>query len=113
MMRHRTSRLATKRQLRRAPNSRCHLSSGAQQQQPTAPYGLRFPDYSTPPPEWPLPPHPPMSRQQTILTPLLVGVFAMGMLYVYLHQDEEIYEYWQQVEQGNVPLDDDEEDDDE
>ena len=76
------------------------------------PYGLKIPDYSQPPPKWPLPPPPPMSRTQKLLAPLMIGLFAAGLIFIYFNQEEDIYEYWQQVEQGNVPLGDDDEDDD-
>lgn len=76
-----------------------------------------MPDYSSPPPKWPLPAHPPLRNTPKILGPTLAGLFLIGLVYVYFNQDEDIYEYWKQVEQGNVPLDgfggDDSDDDDE
>ena len=71
-------------------------------------------DYSKPPPPWPLPPHPP-PRKNVVRRwfPLAVSLTALaGFGYIYFNQDEGIYEYWRQVEQGNVPLDplDDEDD---
>jgi hypothetical protein len=78
-----------------------------------------MPDYSTPPPKWPLPVQPPMKNTPKILGPALAGLFVLGLVYVYFNQDQDIYEYWKQVEQGNVPLEgfdddlDDDEDDDE
>ena len=53
-----------------------------------------------------------MSRTQKLLAPLMIGLFAAGLIFIYFNQEEDIYEYWQQVEQGNVPLGDDDEDDD-
>ena len=33
-------------------------------------------------------------------------------VWIYIDRDDEVYEYWRQVEQGNVPVPDDEYDDD-
>lgn len=52
------------------------------------------------------------SNLQVYLGPFLAGIMAIGAVYVYFHQDEDIYEYWKNVERGNVPLDDDDDDDD-
>lgn len=77
------------------------------------PYGLKMVDYSVEPPKWPLPPHPP-AKQFRFLTFLPAVLVAAGGVYVYFNQDDDIYNYWRQVEQGDVPLedDDDEYDDD-
>lgn len=81
------------------------------------PYGLTMVDYSVPPPKWPLPPSPPTQKgasgqAQRFLGPALFSFFFIGAIYIYFNQDEDIYEYWKQVEQGNVPIDSDEDDDD-
>ena len=84
------------------------------------PYGLRKVDYSYPPPRWPIPPDypPPKSpilRSLRYFPQFLAAMAAMGGVYIYFNQDEEVYEYWRQVEQGNVPVeffDEDDEDDD-
>jgi hypothetical protein len=76
------------------------------------PYGLTMPDYSTPPPKWPLPAQPPIKRTQGLLGPSLAGLSVLGLVYVIFNQDQDIFEYWKQVEQGNVPLDGFDDDDD-
>lgn len=81
----------------------------------SGPYGLRMVDYNStePPPTWPLPPHPPERRKGFhILVFLPAAVFLAGAIYVFTHPDENIYEYWKQVDQGIVPFDDDDDDDD-
>lgn len=63
------------------------------------------------PPVWALPPHPPVKggggiiRRAQYLAPALAAVSLLGMVYVYFNQDDNMVEYWKQVEQGNVPLD--------
>jgi hypothetical protein len=99
------------------------------------PYGLQRINYNVIPPItnetkplWPLPPPPPhlynpnnsifRSSIQPILAPICVAVFLTCTVYLIFNPEVEIYEYWKQVEQGNVPLDsnkligDDEDDDD-
>ena len=81
------------------------------------PFGLTMVDYKTfTPSTWPLPPPPPLQKGaagkvQQYLAPALASLFFVGVIYVSLYQDENIYEYWKQVEQGNVPIGDDDEDD--
>jgi hypothetical protein len=82
------------------------------------PYGLKMVDYSVPPPTWPLPIPPParkgaVGRTQTYLGPVLAAAFALAATYVYFNQEEDIYEYWKQVERGYVRIDGEEEDDEE
>ena len=53
-----------------------------------------------------------------MLAPFCIAVLMGSMLYVYLYPEDDVYEYWKQVEQGNVPVDgaddiDDDDDDDE
>lgn len=77
------------------------------------PYGLQRVDYSKLPPKWPLP-IPPPPRKNPIRRNFPYAVLALFtgfFVYIYINRDEEVYEYWRQVEQGNVPLGDDEEDD--
>ena len=95
----------------------------ATQESMIGPYGLKMVDYKNSDPQiWTLPPHPPMkgsagSRQRAqYLAPLLAATALLGMAYIYFNADEDMLEYWRQVEQGNVPLDgfdDDLDDDDE
>lgn len=80
------------------------------------PYGLNMVDYTVPSPQWPLPPHPPAQKGATgkiqrFLGPAMASFFLIGAVYVYFNQDEDIYDYWRQVEQGNVPIDEDDDDD--
>lgn len=49
---------------------------------------------------------------QQYLPQLLIAALVAGGAYLTLYPDLDVYDYWQQVEQGNVPLDDDDEDDD-
>ena len=100
------------------------------------PYGLKRIDYSSLPPLTSrskplhtLPPPPPhlynpknsifISTIQPLLAPFCIAVLMGSMLYVYLYPEDDVYEYWKQVEQGNVPVDgaddhdDDDDDDDE
>jgi hypothetical protein len=91
---------------------------------PPLPYGLRRIDYSKlslfTQPFWSLPPNPPPHPSQSVMTtwmqqylaPLLIAALVAGGTYWTLYPDHEMYEYWQQVEQGNVPLDDDDDDED-
>lgn len=86
------------------------------------PYGLRRVDYSELPAKWPLPPPPPASKRATErYFPLLVAAtVVVGGVWIYFNQDEQVFEYWREVEKGNVPMenlfgdkdDDDEEDED-
>jgi hypothetical protein len=97
------------------------------------PYGLKLINYASLPPLtysstplYTLPPPPPhlynpknsifTSTIQPMLAPILAAVFFGSAIYLYLYPEKDVYEYWKQVEQGNVPVDgddDDDEDDDE
>lgn len=86
------------------------------------PYGLLKVDYSQPPPLLRFPPPPPIRKNpfRRYLAAFLAALATGIGVYVYLNPDEEMDEYWTQVERGNVPLtygkgdlQDDEEDDDE
>ena len=83
------------------------------------PFGLRRIDYSVPPPAWPLPPHPPprSNPARRYFPHTMAGLAAAFGVWIYFNQDTQVYDYWRQVEQGNVPVmyddDDDEEGDDE
>jgi hypothetical protein len=70
------------------------------------PYGLTRVDYSTPPPRWPMPPHPPPSPSATRrFFPHVLLLSCISMFgWIYMNQDSEVYEYWRQVEQGKVPI---------
>jgi hypothetical protein len=46
-----------------------------------------------------------------LLAPVLGASLFAGGVWVYFNQDEEVYEYWRQVEQGNVPVEDDDDED--
>jgi hypothetical protein len=86
--------------------------------QTIGPYGLRRVDYSKPPSPWPRPPPPPASKQKTErYFPFVIAIITVvGGFWIYFNQDEQVYDYWRQVETGNVPLDDlddEEEDEDE
>lgn len=88
------------------------LSSSLANANGNLPYGLTRVDYSHPPPFYPLPPPPP-PRQSPVrrhFGTALSLLTLVGGIYIYFHQDEGMYEYWRQVEQGNVPIDDEEED---
>lgn len=77
------------------------------------PYGLKRIDYSVPPRKWPLPPHPP-PRQNPIKRyfPLFTGAVGLAVLvFIIINRDDEVYEYWKQVETGVVPMDNDDDDD--
>ena len=78
------------------------------------PYGLQRVDYSRPPKAWPLPPHPPPRKNKVRrYFPLMTAAVALVCgVWIYIDRDDEVYEYWRQVEQGNVPVPDDEYDDD-
>jgi len=82
------------------------------------PFGLRRIDYSVPPSAWPLPPHPPpRSNPVRRYFPHVIASLAVAFgVWIYFNQDKQVYEYWRQIEQGNVPItygeDDDEDDDD-
>jgi hypothetical protein len=88
--------------------------------QTIGPYGLTRVDYSQPPHAWALPPPPP-PRQSPVrrYLALFLATFTFGAgVYIYFNQDESVYEYWEQVEQGHAPVtfgvadaDDDAEDD--
>jgi len=76
-------------------------------------------DYtSIEPPFWQLPPHPPVkgggavTQRAQYLAPILAGGALLGLVYIYFNQDDTMIEYWRQVEQGNVPLEGDDEFDD-
>ena len=83
------------------------------------PYGLRKVDYSQPPPVPILPPPPPARKSAfRRWLPIFLASFAFASgVYIYFNQDEGVYEYWDQVDKGNAPLDfgrgDDEDDDEE
>ena len=85
------------------------------------PYGLMRVDYTKIPPLITLPPPPPARTNpvRRYLPFVLAASAVAGGVWIYFNQDEEVYEYWSQVEQGNVPFDfgegqnGDEEDDDE
>ena len=109
----------------RGANGQSYFSSSTR---PTTiedlPYGLRRADYtaaSSASPVWSLPPvpppHPSQSRisvlMQQYLPPFLISLLMGGMIYLTFYPDTSMYQYWQQVEQGNVPLDDDDDDDEE
>ena len=79
------------------------------------PYGLRRVDYSQAPPRWILPPPPPPSKNPIRR---YFGVFMLAsctglFVWIYFNQDESVYDYWRSVEQGDVPIDDDDDLDDE
>jgi hypothetical protein len=84
------------------------------------PYGLRRIDYSTPPPKWPLPPHPPPHANpiRRYFPHFLIAAATASLVYIYVNREDEeaVQEYWKAVEQGNAPLsmsrDDDNDDDD-
>lgn len=95
------------------------------------PYGLKRIDYTSLPPLtnsskplYTLPPPPPhlynpkntifKSTIQPMLAPIFVVILFGSIIYLYLYPEEEVFEYWKQVEQGDVPVDgdDDDEDDD-
>jgi hypothetical protein len=97
--------------------SRDTSSFQSQQQQGASmgPYGLRRVDYSVPPKKWILPPHPP-PRQNPIRRyfPLMVlgtGLVFFAFIIVY-REDDQMAEYWKQVDTGFVPMDGDDDDDD-
>jgi hypothetical protein len=55
-----------------------------------------------------------------MLAPICGAIFVGSFIYLYLFPEEDVYEYWKQVEQGNTPVgnaddddDDDNDDDDE
>lgn len=103
---------------RQASGSRPKLDTSSYTEM-IGPYGLRRVDYSKPPRSWPRPPPPPPSTKATERHfPLFLAAIATACgIWIYFTQDETVYEYWKQVERGNVPLDgfgdDEEEDDDE
>jgi len=75
---------------------------------------MKLVDYSKPPEKWPLPPHPP-PKQNPVRRyfPIAVALISASFFtYIYFNQDEEVFEYWKQVEQGNVPLPGDDDDED-
>lgn len=82
------------------------------------PYGLRRVDYSKPPRLWPLAPPPPASKSKIErYFPVFIAAIALtGGIWIYFNRNDQVYDYWKQVDQGNVPLDgfgDDDDDDDE
>jgi hypothetical protein len=106
-------------QIRHASGSRAKPKLPRASTELIGPYGLRRVDYSKPPRNWPLPPPPPESKRASErYFPFVVAAVALGVgVWIYFNQDENVYDYWKQVEQGNVPLnhpyDDDDDDDDE
>ena len=102
----------------------------------TLPYGLKRIDYSSLPPLtiqskplYSLPPPPPhaynpknsifKSTIVPMVAPICIVIFIGSAIYIYLYPEDDVVEYWKQVEQGNVPVDnayddyDDDDDDDE
>lgn len=79
-------------------------------------YGLKRIDYSklAEPPVWTLPPHPPnKSWADRIIYPTTLLAIGATFLYVYLNPEEEdMKEYWQRVESGQILYDDEDDDDD-
>jgi hypothetical protein len=111
-----------------APNSLSKSTSrdtsgfSFQQQQGTSgsassigPYGLRRIDYSVVPKKWTLPPHPPPRKNPVRrYFPLMVlgtGLTFLAFVVVY-RDDDQMAEYWKQVDTGFVPMDGDDDDDD-
>jgi len=81
-------------------------SASSTRSRPLGPYNLVAVDYSTPPPVWPLPLPPPPRPQaawRQYLAPTLAIICCATGLYIYLHPDDQVMEYWQQVETGNAP----------
>lgn len=70
------------------------------------PYGLFKVDYSQPPPLLSLPPPPPTRTNpfRRYLAAFLAALATGIGVYIYFNPDEEMDEYWTQVERGNVPL---------
>jgi hypothetical protein len=80
-------------------------------------YGLRRIDYHAMrdhPPVWTLPPHPPTkSMSERVLFPLTLLVVGGLVVWTYMNpDDEDMRDYWQRVETGQILLDDDDDDDD-
>ena len=83
------------------------------------PYGLQRVDYSAaapppPPPRWILPPPPPPSKnpvRRHFGNFTLVACTAL-FVWIYFNQDESVYDYWRSVEQGDVPVEGDDDDED-
>ena len=76
-------------------------------------YGMRRVDYSTPPPRWPMPAHPPPPtgwRRWVFPVSLTMSLALFG--WIYTHQEDDIQDYWRAVDAGQVPLGDDDDDDD-
>jgi hypothetical protein len=91
---------------------------------PTIPFGLNQIDYAsmlqnnTPPPKWPLPPPPPRRLHKNLIRtyfPEFVAACGLALLLfiVFNRDDDNMHEYWKQVDQGVVPPDDDDDDDEE
>ena len=97
------------------------LNTSSTEPQTIGPFGLKRVDYTQPPPHWPIPPHPPVRSDNPTrrFLPLFTAGLAVAFFtWVYFNSDNDVYEYWRQVEQGNVPIeydgdDDDDDDDDE
>jgi hypothetical protein len=90
---------------------------------PTIPFGLNQIDYASmiqnniPPPKWPLPPPPPRRLHKNLIRtyfPEFVAACGLALLLfiVFNRDDDNMHEYWKQVDQGVVPPDDDGDDDD-
>ena len=78
-------------------------------------FGLKRLDYATlEPPVWTLPPQPPTKRviERIVFPFTLLAVASVG-LWVFLNPEEDdMRDYWERVETGQILVDDDDDDDD-
>lgn len=110
-------------------NNNITVASAAAATTAELPYGLKRIDYSSLPPLthsskplYTLPPPPPhlynpkntifISTIQPMVAPICVAILFGSIIYLYLYPDKEVFEYWKQVERGDVPVDGEDDDDD-
>jgi hypothetical protein len=119
-----SSTVLSHQQPKQVPISKILKQQQQQQSNASIPFGLRSVDYAemikhgTPPVRWPLPPPPPPRRHQSLVRRFLPQLVALSgftlFVFVLLNRDDEnMYEYWKQVEQGHVPMDEVDIEDDE